>query len=65
MNKPVSIKGYADDHSLRRTFKPNDRNDEAPCVKDLQLSVGDIAKWMASMRLKLNCDKTELILFGS
>ena len=65
VKEPVSINGYADDHSLRRTFNPNSRADESQCVRDLQISVQDIAKWMTSMRLKLNCDKTELILFGS
>ena len=65
VKEPVSINGYADDHSLRHTFNPNSRADESQCVRDLQISVQDIAKWMTSMRLKLNCDKTELILFGS
>ena len=65
VKEPVSINGYADDHSLHRTFNPNSRADESQCVRDLQISVQDIAKWMTSMRLKLNCDKTELILFGS
>ena len=65
VKEPVSINGYADDHSLRRTFNPNSRADESQCVKDLQISVQDIGNWMTSMRLKLNCDKTELILFGS
>ena len=65
VKEPVSINGYADDHSLRPTFNPNSRADESQCVKDLQISVQDIANWMTSMRLKLNFDKTELILFGS
>ena len=65
VKEPVSINGYADDHSLCRTFNPNSRADESQCVKDFQISVQDIAEWMTSMRLKLNCDKTELILFGS
>ena len=65
VKEPVSINGYADDHSLRCTFNPNSRADESQCVRDLQISVQDIAKWMTSMQLKLNCDKTELILFGS
>ena len=65
VKEPVSINGYADDHSLRHTFNPNSSVDESQCVRDLQISVQDIAKWMTSMQLKLNCDKTELILFGS
>ena len=65
VKEPVSISGYADDHSLHRTFNPNSSVDESQCVRDLQISVQDIAKWMTSMRLKLNYDKTELILFGS
>ena len=65
VKEPVSINGYADDHSLHHTFNPNSRADESQYVRDLQISVQDIAKWMTSVRLKLNCDKTELILFGS
>ena len=34
-------------------------------VSDLQLSVTNIADWITSMQLKLNCDKMELIMFGS
>ena len=63
--KPISVNGYADDHSLHRTFNPNDIQDESQCVTDLQVSVQEIVRWMTSMRLKLNCDKTELILLGS
>ena len=64
VKEPVSISSYADDHSLHHTFNPNSSVDESQCVGDLQISVQDIANWMTSMRLKLNCDKTELILFG-
>ena len=33
--------------------------------KKLENTLNNIKEWMDSMRLKLNCDKTEYIQFGS
>ena len=65
INKSIQINGYTDNHSLHHKFNTNSSHEEIDTVVDLQLSVKNIANWMTSMRLKLNCDKTELILFRS
>ena len=65
INKPIQINGYSDNHSLHCKFNPNSSHEEIDTVVDLQLSVKNIANWMTSIRLKLNFDKTELIVFRS
>ena len=63
-DKSVGLRGYADDHSIRKSFKPSTPNTESETMLTLKNSVSEIADWIAEMRLKLNQDKTELILFG-
>ena len=63
-NDQISLYGYADDHGLRMTCRP-----EAECetniVKDLQDCLSLIKDWMNRNWLKMNSSKTEIIIFGS
>ena len=56
---------YADDSQLYISFKPT----EALCVSEalhrIEGCLADIVSWMHSNMLKLNEDKTEVILFTS
>ena len=63
---PTDIKliGFADDHSIRQGFNPNDRQCETSVIQSLQDTTIAISEWMSEMRLKLNEDKTEFILVG-
>ena len=62
----ISIAGFADDHTIRKSFNPTiNCNEEIECVKDLENCLINIGKWMDQMHLKMNPTKTEFILFGS
>ena len=53
---------YADDTQIYLAFNPNA---ESTATESLLNCVADIRSWMASNFLKLNDDKTELLLLGS
>ena len=61
----VNINGYADDHSLRTSFKAVNTTQEEATVLNVKHAVSNIASSMDEMQLKLNCNKTEAILFGN
>ena len=61
----VDLSGYADDHSHRKSSKASSSYQEAETVLSLKDTVKGIGMWMEEMRLKLNPEKTEFILFGS
>ena len=50
--KDIACNGFADDHSLRKSFFQ-------------QVTRDNIKEWMDSMHLKLSSYKTEYIMFGS
>ena len=61
----IVINGFADYHSLRKSFPAYDTKEEK-CPKEmLEATIAPIKSWMDQMRLKLNADKTEYITFGS
>ena len=60
----VAISGFADDNLIQKSFLANSRTQEKEVTNELESSMKDIKSWMDSMRLKLNSDKTEFILFG-
>ena len=64
MHPSLTINGCANDHSIRKSFKANSRQDEMSTIGTIESSLTNISKWMDSMRLKLNEEKTEFILFG-
>ena len=60
----VSINCLADDHSLWKTFKAGDKQQETTTKQLLEDTFNGIKSWIDKMWLKLNSDKTECILFG-
>ena len=60
----LKISGFADDHSIRDSFKANDRMAELQTINNLQQCMLNIKHWMDRARLKMNPSKTEFIYFG-
>ena len=56
---------YADDNQLYISFKPGSKASELEAVTALQDCILDIKTWMTADKLKLNDDKTELIVIGT
>ena len=70
--KSLTLNGFADDHSIRKSFRPtapiNNSNslhtNEDNTITIMQNSMLDIKSWMDAVKLKLNETKTEFIYFG-
>ena len=60
----VSINSFADDHSLHKTFKARNIQQETTTKQLLEDTFNGIKGWMDKMCPKLNSNKTECILFG-
>ena len=56
------VHGFADDHQIYKNFLPC--NEYRIMVEELPSCFADIDKWMTEHYLKLNPDKTEIIVFG-
>jgi hypothetical protein len=56
---------YADDLQIYATFKCGDLDGMAVAKLRIEQCLIDIDRWMSSNKLKLNKDKTELLLFHS
>lgn len=56
---------YADDSQLYLSFKPTDQASQAETLCRVEACLKDIVFWMNSNMLKLNTDKTEVIVFSS
>ena len=54
----LDINGFADDHSIRAKYKASNTTRGWETKKKLENTLHNIQKWMDSMRLKLNSDKT-------
>ena len=59
----VSHEAYADDSNLYVSFDMRNTADTAACFAQMENCLCDIKRWMLKNRLKLNCGKTEAILF--
>ena len=59
------LSGFADDHSVRKSFKARSTADETVTTQSLEACMLNIKSWMDSMRLKMNPNKTEFIYFGN
>ena len=55
---------YADDTQINFSFEPTSPETEMSSSK-IEACITDISKWMAANKLKLNTDKTELLVIGS
>ena len=61
----LEISGFADDHSICKSFKANNRKQELKVKKHQEHCMLNIKKWMDQMQLKMNPCKTEYIYFGN
>ena len=69
----LTLNGFADDHSIRRNFKPEKRNtnkenkasSEDYTIMIMERSRWDIKAWIEAIKLILNEAKTKFIYFGS
>ena len=58
----ITLNGFADDHSLRKSFWAGSKTQEQWTKQIMELTFNNIREWMDSMCLKLNPDKTEYIM---
>ena len=56
---------YADDSQLYLSFKPTSKITQEEAIRRVENCLDEIVAWMNRNMLKLNADKTELILFFS
>ena len=61
----LHLSGFADNHSVRKEFRANDRNAELQTKEEIKECMVIIRSWMDQVRLKMNSAKTEFIYFGS
>ena len=61
----IAIPTYTDDHVLKKEFNSSIPQEEAESTKSLSNCLDKVKDWMNSCCLKMNSDKTEVILFGS
>ena len=57
----LQLSGFADDHSIRRSFMTNSRQEECDTKAKLEGCLLNINKWMDEAWLKMNPAKTEFI----
>ena len=60
----LQLSGFADDHSVRISFKASNREEEFNTVTSMEACMLNIKNWMDEMRLKMNPSKMEFIYFG-
>ena len=63
--KPLSLYGFANDHTICNQFKANDRSAELESITKFQQCASSLKSWMDLNRLQMNNAKTEFILYGS
>ena len=64
VQKDITLNGFADDHSLRKSFLASDRIQEQQAKLKMEHTFNNIKEWMDSMHLKLNSEKTEYIIIN-
>ena len=60
----LQLSCFADDDSVRNTFKASDRNAEVDTKANVEQCMLNIKQWMDAAHLKMNPTKTEFIYFG-
>ena len=60
----IAIHAYIDDHALKKEFNSSIPQEEAEAAKSLSNCLDMVKDLMNSCHLKMNSDKTEVILFG-
>ncbi len=61
----LDVHKYADDTQLYLSFNVNTPNDEMLARQRIEACISDLRSWMSRNKLKLNDDKTELIILSS
>ena len=61
----MDLNGFTDNHSVNKSFNPNDRKDELRTIELLESSSGNINSWMSLNRLQMNTSKTVFMMIGS
>ena len=64
-NTELELNGFANDHSVRKSFDAKSRMDEYTMITTIERSMLKIKMWMDAVRLKMNESKTEFMLLGS
>ena len=59
----ISFHFYADDSQLYTTSTYGNDVDEDDAIRRIKTCIVDIMNWMTLNKLKLNSDKTELVIF--
>ena len=59
------VHAYADDTQLYLSFQSNSEADQVEAVNAMERCIASIGNWMKLDKLKLNSDKTEIILIGT
>ena len=62
---PFVAIAYADDTQLYLGFNPASAKERIQAVKDIENCISDIRAWMLTRRLKINDDKTELLVIDT
>ena len=65
ISEGMDLNGFTYDHSVNKSFNPNDRNDEWRTIELLETSLGNISSWMNLNKLQMNTSKTEFMMIGS
>ena len=61
----TAIHAHADNHVLRKEFNSSVPQDEVEVAESLSRCLEKVKSWMNSCHLKMNTDKTEVIILGS
>ena len=61
----MSFQSYADDQKIYLSFSPIQPEGKDKCLQSLGACISNICLWMRTNLLKLNDDKTELIVLGT
>ena len=64
-NYPVQLHGYADDHKVVVQIQEGNIENMTYALEQLSSCLADISVWMEKYKLKMNNDKTEIILYGT
>ena len=64
VDKDLSISGFADDHSVRKSFKASKRQEEGKTKHQMEECMLNVKQWMDETCLKINSTNTEFIYFG-
>ena len=65
ISEGMDLNGFTDDHSINKSFNPNDRDDELRTIELLESSLGNINSWVNLNRLQMNTSKIEFMMIGS